>query len=354
MGDTLRMGVIGCGWIGGVHAEALAALPEVRLVGACDIDGSRAQALADRHGIPRVDIDGTALVRSGAVDAVTVCTPHKAHADLVCAAAEAGVHVIVEKPISTSLAEADRMIAATRAAGVTFGAIFQRRFFPAAQRMKAAIDAGRLGRLTSAQCFAHLSRDRAYFDSADWRGTWESEGGGALMNQAIHMVDMLQWLMGQPVEVYGRWATLRHGDYIDVEDTAVATVEFAGGALAVIHAVTTLDPQFGFRLAVHGTSGDTVGLRELPELTQAVTDVWTFAGEEPVRAAWERAERGRPGLPEFHGIQLRDFVRAVLEGRPPAVTGEEARTSLEIIQAVYRSQRTRQPVSLPVPVGEAA
>jgi predicted dehydrogenase len=240
------------------------------------------------------------------------------------------------------------MIAAARDAGVKLGAIFQRRFFPAAQRMKAAIDAGRLGRVTSAQCIAHLSRDRAYFDSADWRGTWEFEGGGALMNQAIHMVDMLQWLVGTPVEVYGRAATLKHGDYIDVEDTAVATVEFDNGALAFLHAVTTLDPQLGFRVAVHGTSGHTVGLRELPELTQAVTDVWTFEGEEDQRAAWEREESGHPGFPAFHRLQLQDFARAVLDDREPAVTGAEARTSLEMIQAVYISQRTRQPVALPM------
>ncbi len=238
------------------------------------------------------------------------------------------------------------MVAAADAAGIVFSAFFQRRFFPAALRMKRAIDDGRLGTLTTAEVVAHMSRDRAYFDRDDWRGTWEGEGGGALMNQAIHLVDLLLWFMGRPVEVYGRWATLHHGDYIDVEDTAVATIEFENGALATIQASTGIDPEFGFRVAVHGTSGDTVSLLENPELTQAITDVWTFAGEEEQRLAWEREESGHFGFPEFHRVQLADFVDAVLDGRPPLVSGAEGVTPVEVIQAIYESQRTRRPVAL--------
>jgi predicted dehydrogenase len=347
-GRRVRVGIIGCGGIARRHALALTSIPEADLVACCDIDEARARALAAEHGVAGVFTDAERMLGSGEVEAVSICTPHPAHGPLLIAAAGSGVHAIVEKPLTTDLAEADRMIEAARAAGIKFGTIFQRRFFPAAQRIRRAIDDGRLGTVTLGECFARLRRDRAYFARDAWRGRWDTEGGGALMNQAVHVVDLLQWYMGPASEVYGRWATLKHGDYIEVEDTVVATVAFAGGALAVIEAATTYDPPFGFRVAVHGTSGATVSLEESPELEQAYTDVWTFDGEEERRAAWVREERGRPGFPEFHRLQLRDFVRAVIEDRDPAVTGEEGRKSLEIIQAIYQTQRTRRPVTLPL------
>jgi predicted dehydrogenase len=298
--------------------------------------------------VPHVFSDAEEMLSSGRIEAVSICTPHPSHAPVLIAAARHGVHAIVEKPLTTDLAEADRMVEAAREAGIKFGTIFQRRFFPASQRIRRAIDEGRLGKVTLGECFARLHRDRAYFARDAWRGKWDTEGGGALMNQAVHVVDLLQWYMGPAVEVYGRWATLKHGDYIEVEDTVVATIAFENGALAIIEAATTFDPPFGFRVAVHGTSGATVSLEESPESEQAVTDVWTFEGEEEQRAAWERDERGRPGFPEFHRLQLEDFVRAIIEDRDPAVTGEEGRKSLELIQAIYRTQQTRQPVSLPL------
>src|SRR5260370_20647120 len=154
-----------------------------------------------------------------------------------------------------------------------------RRFFPAAQRMHAAIKEGRIGRITVAECVALLGRDREYFARDAWRGTWKGEGGGALMNQAVHMIDMLLWMVGAPNEVYGRWAALKHGEYIDVEDSACAVVGFENGALATIVATTTLESiekAPGFRLAVHGAGGFPVGMAESPELTQAITDQRPF------------------------------------------------------------------------------
>ncbi|MFZ0214916.1 MAG: Gfo/Idh/MocA family oxidoreductase, partial [Candidatus Dormiibacterota bacterium] len=231
MTGTVRMGLIGCGSIGQRHADALAALDQVEFAACCDVDEGKAKETASRFGVGRTFTDPGALFRSGLVDAVTVCTPHPQHEPVLVAAAEAGIHAIVEKPLSTDLAAADRMVEAAERAGITFATIFQRRFFPASQRIRRAIDDGRLGRLTMGECFARLSRDRAYFDKDEWRGRWDTEGGGSLMNQAVHMIDLLQWYMGPVEEVYGRWATLKHGDYIEVEDTAVATLSFAGGAL---------------------------------------------------------------------------------------------------------------------------
>ena len=344
MASRVRMALVGCGKIGQRHATSLASIDTVDFVACCDVAEERARTTAAEFGVPRVFTDVGELLRSDLVDAITICTPHPQHAPVLVAAAEAGVHAIVEKPLSAQLAEADRMVEAADRAGIKFATIFQRRWFPASQRIRQAIDEGRLGRLTIGECFARLKRDRAYFAQDPWRGRWDTEGGGALMNQAVHMIDLLQWYLGPVDEVYGRWATLKHGDYIEVEDTAVATVAFQSGALGVIEATTTYEPPFGFQIAVNGTSGATVGLLERPEGTQAITDVWTFAGEEEQREAWAAEEVGRPGFPEFHRLQLADFAAAIQEDRPPAVTGAEGRKSLEVIQAIYQSERTRRPV----------
>ena len=345
---AVRTGIIGCGKIAPLHAEALASLPRSRFVAVCDPVVERAQGFAERFGVPRVFADPAAMLASGEVEAVCVCTPHPSHAELVVAAAEAGVHVLCEKPIAVRLSEADRMIAAARRTGVRFGVVFQRRFWPASRRLRAAIDAGKLGRLTLGESTSRLWRSQEYFASDPWRGKWATEGGGVLMNQAVHFVDLLQWFMGPAVEVVGRMATLRHGAYVDVEDTVVATVAFVDGALASILAATTFDPNFGFRVAVHGSSGATASVWEMPEGRQGVNDVWTIPGEEELRAAWEREEADQPGFPLFHKLQIAEFLEAVIEGRDPAVTGEEARKSLEIILAIYHSSRTGQPVRLPL------
>lgn len=351
----MRTGLIGCGNIGKTHAAALASLPESEFVACCDSDEGRARALAAQHGVPRVYTDPVEMLRGGAVEAVCVCTPHPSHAPLVVAAAEAGVHVLCEKPMTVSLVEADRMIAAARRAGIRFGVIFQRRFWPAAQRLHAAVAAGKLGAPTLAECSARLWRPESYFAADPWRGKWATEGGGVLMNQAVHVLDLFQWFMqpaGPVVEIVGRYAKLAHGDYIDVEDTAVATVVFASGALGTIQAATTINPAFGFRVAVYGASGASASVWELPEGVEGVNDLWTVPGEEEYLAVWEEGVAKRPGFPGFHALQIQEFLQAVAAGRDPAVTGEEARKSLAMILAIYESSRTSQPVRL-APAGAA-
>ena len=346
----VRTGLIGCGNIAKAHAAALATLPESDFVACCDTDEARARALAERHGVPQVFTDVRAMLGSGRVEAVCVCTPHPSHAPLVVAAAEAGVHVLCEKPITIELGEADRMIAAASRAGIRFGVIFQRRFWPAAQRLHTAVASGALGTPTLGECAVRLWRSREYFGADPWRGKWATEGGGVLMNQAVHAIDLFQWFMspaGPPVEVFGRYATLKHGDYIDVEDTAVATVSFASGALGTIQAATTVNPNLGFRIAVYGDTGATASVWEHPEGREGVVDLWTVPGEEIFRAVWEDDEE-RPGFPAFHALQIQEFLQAVVEDREPAVTGAEARKSLEIIQAIYQSSRTGLPVRLPL------
>jgi len=352
----VRFGLVGCGGIGAVHAKAIELLDEAEVVGVCDLDLARAQKLAEEHGVANVFQDVKSLLDAVPVDAVTIATDHKQHFAPAMAAMTRRVHTIIEKPITVSLGEAHKLLEAARANDVKLGGVFQRRFFPAARRMHAAIVDGRIGRVTVAECIALLGRDRAYFARDAWRGTWKGEGGGALMNQAIHMIDMLLWMVGVPNEVYGRWATLKHGEYIDVEDTACATVGFENGAMASIVATTTLESiekAQGFRLAVHGAKGHTLGLSERPELTQAITDQWPFDSADKVNA-WAAAEGGESGFPGFHSDQLRDFARAILEDREPIVTGFDAVRALEVIKAVYLSEARRAPIVLPMSADDRA
>lgn len=356
MVKKVRFGLVGCGGIGKVHAKAIELLEEAELVAVSDTDIDRARAVAEEHGLEHAFAGAEAMLDAVALDAVTVATDHKAHFAPAMAAMKRGVHTIVEKPITVSLDEAHTLIETARAHRVKLGAVFQRRFFPSAQRMHSAIVEGRIGRVTVAECIALLGRDRAYFARDPWRGTWKGEGGGALMNQAIHMIDMLLWMVGVPNEVYGRWATLKHGDTIDVEDTSCAVVGFENGAMASIVATTTLESiekAPGFRLAVHGANGVTVGLSERPELTQAVTDQWPFESEETLRA-WAEAEGGKPGFPGFHSDQLRDFARAILDDREPTVSGADAVRALEVIKAVYLSEARRSPIVLPMSAKDRA
>jgi UDP-N-acetyl-2-amino-2-deoxyglucuronate dehydrogenase len=346
--NQVRVALVGCGKIAATHAKALDALPEADFIACCDREIDRAAELAAQYGVPHVSGDVVELFRSGLVDAALVCTPHPAHETVVVAAAEAGVHVLCEKPIATTLGEADRMIAAAERAGIKFGVIFQRRFWPSVQRMRAAIDAGKIGNPILGECAVRLWRGPDYFAMDPWRGTWATEGGGVLMNQAIHSVDHFQWFMGRAVEVSGRYATLRHGGYIDVEDTAVATVRFESGALGVLQASSTFQPAYGFRVAVHGDTGATISVWERNEGELGINDVWSIPGEEPLRDLWLAADDGKQGFPDYHVLQIQEFLQSVLADREPAVTGAEARKSLEIILAIYESSRTGLPVTLPM------
>ncbi|MEZ4500555.1 MAG: Gfo/Idh/MocA family oxidoreductase [Thermomicrobiales bacterium] len=346
MGATRRIktGLIGCGSIGPAHAQALAKLPQSDFIACADSDQSRATALAAEYGVASYSSLDELL--DAGIEALMVCTPHKSHEAIVTRAAAAGVHVLCEKPISVELDAADRMIAATDAAGVTFGVVFMRRFWPAAQRIHRAIEAGEIGYPSLGMCQTLLWRPELYFALGAWRGTWVGEGGGVLINQAVHVIDMLQWFMGPITEVYGKYATLVHGDYIDVEDTVAATLTCASGGLAIIQAATTVNPQLGFRVSVHGSNGSSLSVWEHPEGTQGYNDIWSLDPTDELRQSWETAELNQPGFPGFHTLQIEDFLQAILEGRDPAVTGREARKSLAIIQAIYTSSRTGQPVRL--------
>ena len=311
-------------------------------------NGAKVQRLAG--GDCRVYGDLDALLRHPGLDVVCVCTPSGAHRDPAVAAARAGKHVIVEKPLEVTLARCDAILQACQAHGVRLAAIFPSRFAPANIALKRAIDAGRFGRLTLGDTHVKWWRTQQYYDSGGWRGTWELDGGGALMNQAIHNVDLLQWLMGQVESVTALTATLAH-QRIEVEDTAVAAIRFASGALGTIQAATSAFPGLNKRIEVHGDRGSA-------RVEQDAITLWDFQlpapGDDAIRDAI-RAPAGGSGASDPRGIdhaghraQIAEFLRAIDEGRGPEIDGREGRKSVEIIRAIYRSARQKREVRLPL------
>ncbi|SNT48396.1 Predicted dehydrogenase [Asanoa hainanensis] len=339
----MRVGIAGCGKIARNHVSALRAIPGVEVAAVADLDLARARVFAAEHGVSRAYIDVDAMLAAG-LDAVTICTPHGAHEVGVLAAARHGVHVLCEKPVATTVDEARRMVAATAAAGIRFGVVFQRRFWPAARAIRAALDDGRLGVPIAGGVVARFNRDAAYY-AEPWRGRWSTEGGGVLMTQAIHHLDLLQWYLGPARRVCGRYGTLALRGVIEVEDTAAAVVEFASGAIATVQAGTTFRPGLGAQVWVSDAAGRTMGLSEFPEGV-AFTDVSTVDGDRVlVGPAAGPAMSDLPlgeihdHLAPYHAEQIRDFVAALRDDREPAVTGADALRSLELVEAVYRSSR---------------
>ncbi|MGB3485836.1 MAG: Gfo/Idh/MocA family oxidoreductase [Mycobacterium sp.] len=348
----MRIAIVGCGKIAGNHARALHRVPGVEVVACCDPALDRAQAFAAEHGIPHAVAELDELLALE-LSAVTVCTPHPVHEKVVVWAAAAGLHVLCEKPIAVELDAADRMIEATERAGVTFGVVFQRRFWPAAQRIRAAIDDGRIGRPVLGEVSVLLHRPADYYSSDAWRGRWDTDGGGVLMTQAIHQIDLLAWYLGEPTQVSGAIRTHTHGAHIETEDAASAVVTFASGATATITATTGANHNLGCRVTVIGETGAIGSVLEFPEGQEGVNEIWTVPGEEQLFTAFDTAVPGRPDvgsvntrLGDFHAVQVQDFAEAVLTGRRPAVTGQSARTSLAIVTAIYESSRTGSVVDL--------
>ncbi|MBS0209343.1 MAG: Gfo/Idh/MocA family oxidoreductase [Planctomycetes bacterium] len=343
-------GIIGCGMISRFHAKAIADVKGGKLVACFDAFPASADKLAAETGCKAYhDLD--AMLKNPAVEIVTIGTPSGAHLDPAVAAARAGKHVIVEKPLEITLKRCDKIIAECEKAGVKLGAIFPSRFHDSSQQIRRAIDSGRFGKLAMGDAYVKWFRSQQYYDSGAWRGTWELDGGGALMNQAIHNVDLLAWFMGPVAEIRAQVATLAH-ERIAVEDTAVATLRFANGALGVIEASTAAYPGYLKRLELHGSTGS--AMMEEEDLVK-----WDFAKPEKRDAAIIAGMNGRkstgggagdPSAIGHHGHakQFQDMVDAIKKDRRPAVDGPEARRSVEIILGIYKAAETGKPVTLPL------
>ena len=350
MSRTYGFGIVGCGVIAPFHARALAELPNARLVAVADAVPERAEDLASQFGTEHLEID--ALLASPEVDIVCVCVPSGQHAAIGVRAAAAGKHVVTEKPIEVTLESADRLIAACRDNGVVLSVISQHRWDPGVLALKDLVASGRLGRLLLGDAIVKWYRTQEYYDSGSWRGTRSLDGGGALMNQGVHYVDLLQWVMGPVESVFARTGTLGH-ERIEVEDVAAAVLQFVSGALGVLECSTAVYPGFSERLEVTGTGGTAIveaGEMTVRELKEEKGETSAYGGQAIAgRAASNPAAISYYG----HREQLRDVLNAMEHGRPPAIGGEEARKPLEIILAVYESARRGEVTTLPLRVAPA-
>jgi UDP-N-acetyl-2-amino-2-deoxyglucuronate dehydrogenase len=359
--SKVRTALVGCGKVGHIHAAALRGLDEAEFVAACDASAERAREFAARYGA-RPYTEVRALVVSEArPEAVLIATPHPLHATPAVLAAQAGAHVLVEKPMAASLADCDAMLAASRQAGTLLGVISQRRLYEPVRRIKVAIDAGKIGRPALGMFLMYSWREPAYYVSDPWRGQWATEGGGVLVNQSPHQLDLLQWLMGPIEEVSGYWANVNHPS-VEVDDTAVAVLRFQGGGLGSVVTSVSQKPGIYTKVHIHGTNGASVGVETDRGATfiagvssiaePALNDLWTIPGEEHLLAAFQAEDRARfaqiDATTYYHTLQIQDFLRAIREGCPPLVPGEEGRAVVEMFTAIYRSNRERRPIRFPV------
>jgi predicted dehydrogenase len=336
----LRIGIVGAGNISETHARAAQSIPGVVVAAVHGENRERAARLAAAHGAtPYDDFD---RFLDHPLDIVVIGSPSGRHAEQGIAAARRGLHLLVEKPIDTTTERADALIAAADAAGVKLGVIFQDRLHPAVMEIKSMVEAGELGAPVMISGRVKWHRPPEYYATSRWRGTRALDGGGALINQAIHTVDLVQWLFGPVTRVYGRTATRVHR--IEVEDTAAAVLDFASGAIGTLEAGTSIYPGYARRLEVTGSEGTVVLEHDRLERV----DLRSGAGRHSVSAGDQNASASSPVVADAtaHRRVLEDFLHAIQTGGPPMCTGREGRKSVSLVEAVYESARTGTPVTL--------
>ena len=341
---VVRFGLVGCGGISTQHIEAMNAVNGAQLVAVTSASADRAKATGEKWGVPwTAELDE--LLARDDVDAVAVTTPSGFHAEIALAALRRGKHVIVEKPLALSVADADELIAEGRRQDRLIAAVSQRRFEPVIQALQRAVAAGGLGRIALIVAESLNYRPQSYYDSAAWRGT-RALDGGVLMNQAIHEVDLVCWLGGPVASVAAHIATLGHR--MESEDTATVSLRFANGGLGEIVATTCATPGFEQEVRIYGDAGHARVVGELavewdvpgipaptPEMLDPGIDPATLSAP-----TWGTDSIG-------HTRQYADFVAAIRVGRPPAIAGEDARPAIEVVTAAYESDRTGRTVVLP-------
>jgi predicted dehydrogenase len=352
MKETIGFGIIGCGNISGTHALSISEIAGVKLIAVCDVIPEKAEKLAAQYGC-QYDTNIEDLLKRDDIDIVCVCTPSGMHSRHGIMAAKAKKHVIVEKPIEVSLQAANELIKICREEGVLLSVISQHRFDDDIVRLKEAVLEGKLGRLNFGGSHTKWFRSQKYYDSGDWRGTWELDGGGALMNQSIHYIDLLQYIMGPVEEIFAYCATRAHKN-IEVEDIGIASVKFKSGAVGIIEGNTAAFPGYCTRLDIYGSDGSAIIVNDKIQSwnlkCEGVTedDFGSITKEEEAqRSGAIKGWASTPGVwHTSHKRQITDMIDAVKEGRLPKITGEEGIKPLQIILAIYESARTGKPVSL--------
>jgi predicted dehydrogenase len=334
--DKLGFGIIGAGAISGFHARAVAVSNGGRLIGVASRRLTSAQGFATEHGLAYATDNVQELLRQPGLDAVCITTPSALHLEPALAAIRAGKHLMIEKPLDATVEGTDHILREAQKAGVRVGSIFQARFGDAARRIKAAIDAGRFGRMVLASCYVKWNRTADYYTG--WKGKLSEDGGGALINQAIHGVDLLQWFAGMPVEVFA-WTTQRV-HRIESEDTCVAALKYRSGAFGTIEATTATWPGWSRRIEICGEHGAV--LLEDDDIAK-----WDFRVDQPgdadIRNGAQKGSFGSGAAApmninfEGHRRQIQDFIDGIREKRPFFIEGSEARNAVALCRAVYDS-----------------
>lgn len=357
---TYNIAILGCGKVAHLHAKAIANLPNAKLVGVWSRTVKTAKNFAAEYEVPFYSTIEK-LVRNEKVELVIVCTPHPFHLNPVVEAASAGANILVEKPLASTLEDSDKMIAACKHAGVKLGVVSQRRWYEPVKRVKKAIDAGKIGKPVFGTVNMLGWRDRAYYDTDEWRGTWEMEGGGVLVNQAPHQLDILLWYMGEIDEVYGQWKNLNH-PYIEVEDTALAIVKFKNGGIGNIIVSNSQKPGIYGKVHVHGENGASVGVQTdggamfiagmSNILEPPVNDIWSVPGEETFLDKWSEQDSKHfnsiDPMVYYMERQIEEYLQALHSNSEPLVNGEEGRRTVELFTAIYRSTRDNRPIKFPL------
>lgn len=338
----LRYGIIGCGVIAPFHADAVTKLERGCLRAVCDIVPETANNFAARYGVEKVYYDYREMLKDDEIDAICICTPSGLHGEMCIAAATSGKHIVCEKPMEITNEKNDAIISAIEKYRVKMQCIFQRRTMPAAIAARKAIREGKLGRVLLASAYLKYYRDQAYYNSASWRGTWELDGGGALMNQGVHGIDLLQWMVGEKVvSVFGKAENLARD--IEVEDTAVAFLRFEGGGYGVIEGATVAYPGFDTKFELHGEYGSII-------FSDAGVEAWDFIGEKiekPEDGPSVGGSKSNTGItPHLHYLLIKDLTDAVLDDCDVMIPPSEGRKAVEIITAIYRSQRENREIKL--------
>ena len=367
--SKLRFAIVGCGVIHGTHIDAIRALPDdAELVAVCDEVPELADRTAQKHGV-RAFHDLAAMLEGADFDVLNVCTPSGMHARHGIQGARAGKHVVCEKPIDVSLEAADALIAACRDNRVKLEVISQARYSAGMRQLRKYLDEGRLGTLCYAEATTKWYRTQEYYDSGGWRGTWELDGGGALMNQGVHYVDQLRWVMGPVKSVTATMATRAH-ERIEVEDVVTAAIEFESGAVGTLLASTAMYPGFKQALEVYGTGGTVIvensrarhaqftdgkeerGQHKLAAYPPEIKDFQVLSAPDQGGASGDAPAQGASDPTAIslggHVAHFKDLIDAIRDDRETFMNGQEARNALELIVGVYRAARTGERVHFPL------
>jgi predicted dehydrogenase len=301
------------------------------------------------------------MVNDAGIQAASICTPHPLHKECAVSALNAGANVLIEKPLASTLKDCDDIIEAAKNTGLRAGTVCQRRFYRPCMRIREAIDGGKLGKPILGTVTMLGWRDEAYYKSDPWRGSWENEGGGVLVNQAPHQLDLLLWYMGPIDTLYGAWENFSH-PYIEVDDTAIAVIRFKSGALGSIVVSNSQNPALYGKVHVFGSNGAASGVQTdggamfiagMSSITEPpVNDLWTVQGEEDRLAEWKRSDseffNSVDAMNYYHQLQLADFIKSVKTGTNPLVSDIAGRQTVELFTAIYRSNRDKAPISFPL------